>query len=212
MDHKLEKVIEGIQDPIIQGLLRDYFESNEAARIFVEQAVRKGWPVIIDHITFRCMDVEARAKEFLQIGYEYRDEHIEYSDQGWWAKVYRKPGFPSIFIDQAYTDERGEKSLLPHWVAVFGDNVLHHIAVIVQDIEEAIEVMEEAGVEFSGDIVGPRKTRLRQIFSASEVRRGEAYSVLELTERNQYEGFVPEQADGLMQSSIKTKGASNKGK
>ena len=212
MDHKSEKVIEGIQDPTLQGLLREYFESNEAATIFVEQAEQKGWPVIIDHITFRCLDVEERAKKFLQIGYEYRDEHIEYSDQGWWAKVYRRPGFPSIFIDQAYTDERGKKSLLPHWVAVFGDNVLHHIAVIVQDIEEAIKVMEEAGVEFSGDIVGPRETRLRQVFSASEVRKGEAYSVLELTERNQYEGFVPEQADGLMQSSIKTKGASSKGK
>ena len=211
MDQKIEKIITGYQDPTIQGLLKEYFESNEAARIFVDQAGKKGWPVIVDHITFRCMDVEERAKEFLQKGFEYRNELIEYPDQGWWAKVYRKEGYPSIFIDQAYTDEKGKKSLLPHWVSLFGENILHHIAVIVEDIEEAIAVMKEGGVEFSGNIVGPKGTRLRQIFSASEVRKGEAYSVLELTERNQYDGFVPEQADGLMQSSVKTKSSPGKG-
>jgi hypothetical protein len=60
-------------------------------------------------------------------------------------------------------------------------------------------------VEFSGEIVGARGTRLRQIFTAAEQRQGQAYSVLELAERRGYDGFVPEQADGLMQASVKTK-------
>jgi catechol 2,3-dioxygenase-like lactoylglutathione lyase family enzyme len=212
MDQNVEKVIEGIQDPTLQGLLREYFESNEAARIFVEQAARKGWPVILDHMAIRCLNVEQRAGEFVRMGYRYNHELVEYPDQGWWAKVYRKKGFPTLFIDQAYTDHRGEKSILAPWVAAFGDQVLHHLAVRVEDIEQAIEILKAAGVEFSGSIVGPKGTRLRQIFTASEVKKGKAYSVLELTERNQYEGFVPEQADGLMQSSVKTKGASSKGK
>jgi hypothetical protein len=80
--------------------------------------------------------------------------------------------------------------------------VLHHIAIRVPDIEAAKGELEAAGVQFSGAIVGPRGTRLRQIFTAAEVRDGQPFSVLELAERNGYEGFVPEQADGLMQSSI----------
>jgi hypothetical protein len=62
--------------------------------------------------------------------------------------------------------------------------------------------MKAHKVQFAGQIVGKSGTRLRQIFSAAEVRQGKAYSVLELTERNNYEGFVPEQADSLMQSSV----------
>ncbi len=205
MDQKIEKIITENQDPTLRGLLREYFESNEAARIFVDQAEQKGWPVILDHMAIRCLNVEKRAEEFVQMGYRYHDELVEYPDQGWWAKVYRKEGFPTLFIDQAYTDKRGEKSILAPWVGIFGDQVLHHIAVRVEDIEQAIEVLKEAGVEFSGNIVGPKGTRLRQIFTASEVKNDKAYSVLELAERNQYEGFVPEQADGLMQSSVKTK-------
>jgi hypothetical protein len=211
MDKKIEKVLAVIDHPILQGLLREYFESNEAARVYIERAEHAGWPIILDHMTIRCLDVESRAQEFLRIGYTYGGELIEYPDQGWWAKVYRRRGYPTLFIDQAYTDERGKKSLLPHWVEVFGDRVLHHVAVRVQDIEQAMATLKDAGVEFSGEIVGARGTRLRQIFTAAEIRQGEAYLVLELTERNQYEGFVPEQADGLMQSSVKTKGTLGKG-
>lgn len=211
MDPSVESVIASINDSHLHPYLREFFASNEAGRVFVETAGQKGWPAVIDHITIRCVDVEERAREFLEKGYTDGNELIEYPDQGWWAKVYRKPGLPSIFIDQAYTDGRGKKSLLPRWVSLFGDRVLHHVAVKVRDIDEAISVLKEKGVEFSGEVVGPKGTRLRQIFTASEVRNGEAYSVLELTERNDYEGFVPVQADGLMQSSVKTKGSKGTG-
>lgn len=192
-------------DATVQGLVEHYFKENEAARAFAEESGRQGWPVRIDHITIRCMNIDRRADEFLKKGYRYRDELVEYPDQGWWAKIYRREGYPALFIDQAYDDPRGEKSILPHWVKKFGDKLLHHIAVRVDDIERAVAALEKRGIEFSGGIVGGRGTRLRQIFTASEVREGEAYSVLELTERNGYDGFYPEQADSLMQASIKTK-------
>jgi hypothetical protein len=151
--------------------------------------------------------VDVRAREFTDLGFEYHDELIEYPDQGWWAKVYRKAGMPAVFVDQAYDDARGGKSLLPAWVDRFGDQALHHIAIRVPDIEAAKAELERAGIQFSGAIVGARGTRLRQIFTAAEVRYGQPFSVLELAERNGYEGFVPEQADGLMQSSIVKKTA-----
>ncbi|HZR46832.1 MAG TPA: VOC family protein [Candidatus Manganitrophaceae bacterium] len=198
-------VLSSYDDPLVRDLIGRYFDENEAARVFADESERKGWPLVIDHITIRCLNVDRRAEPFLKGGYVYRDEMVEYPDQGWWAKVYRRPGYPALFIDQAYDDPRGEKSIIPEWVKKFGDRSLHHVAVRVDDIEKAVSALEKRGVEFSGSIVGNRGTRLRQIFTASEVRDGSAYSVLELAERNGYDGFYPEQADSLMQASVKKK-------
>jgi hypothetical protein len=201
----IDEILALYPEPLIQRPLADYFRDNEAARRFIEIAATRQWPVIVDHLTIRCLDIERRARPLLAIGYEDRNEVVEYPEQGWWAKVYRKPGYPAMFIDQAYADERGNKSFLPAWVKRFGEDCFHHVAVHVDDIEVVKAAMEAEGVEFSGAIVGPRGTRLRQIFTAAEQREGQAYSVLELAERKNYDGFVPEQADGLMQASVKTK-------
>jgi hypothetical protein len=92
-------------------------------------------------------------------------------------------------------------------VNAFGDKVLHHIAIQVDDIENAIFFLEKQGVEFVGNIVGDRGTDLRQIFSKPETKNGKPYSVLELAERHRgYAGFLPPQAQGLMESTrIKVK-------
>lgn len=210
MDTRVKEIVSRYEEPVIRRLLEEYFANNAAARIYLTIARELHWTATVDHLTIRCWSIERRAREFLALGYRDPGEVIEYPDQGWWAKVYRREGYPALFIDQAYDDERGKKSILPEWVATFGEAVLHHIAVRVPDIEAAKEAMEKKGVEFSGSIVGARKTRLRQIFTAAEVRKGRAYSVLELTERNNYEGFYPEQADSLMQASVKTKSESTR--
>ncbi|MCG3115984.1 MAG: VOC family protein [Candidatus Manganitrophus sp. SA1] len=192
-------------DPMVQKMIETFFDGNEAARVYADECQRRGWPLVIDHITIRCMNVDRRAEPFLKSGYRFEGEVVEYPDQGWWAKVYRRPGYPALFVDQAYEDERGGKSIIPAWVARFSDQVLHHVAVRVSDIDQTVAALQKRGVEFSGAVVGNKGTRLRQIFTASEVREGEAFSVLELTERNGYDGFYPEQADSLMQSSTKTR-------
>ncbi len=188
-------------DPLIDPLLFDYFEGNHAAQVFLEVCQEQGWPVVIDHAALRCMNVEERAKVFLEKGYRFEDEQVEYPDQGWWAKVYRKPGLPVLFVDQAYEGEKGEQSIIPDWVSRFGEQNLHHVAVLVDNIEQAISVMENKKIPFSGAAIGSPGSRLRQIFTAAEVRDGAAYTVLELTERNGYTGFYPDQANALMQSS-----------
>ncbi|OGW62242.1 MAG: hypothetical protein A2638_05140 [Nitrospirae bacterium RIFCSPHIGHO2_01_FULL_66_17] len=188
-------------DPAVSALITRYFRENEAARTALELADRAGRRLVIDHMAIRCHRVDERAGEFMALGYRYRDELIEYPDQGWWAKVYRKEGRPAIFVDQAYEDDRGRESLLRAWVDRFGDRVLHHVAILVPDIDVAKAELERAGVPFSGAIIGAKGTRLRQIFTAAEVQDGAAFSVLELAERHGYDGFVAEQADGLMQSS-----------
>jgi len=196
-----------IKDPL-EKLLHHYTDHfivhNNAAKIIADglRVIGIGFRPIIDHITFRTLDVEDRAKEFLRYGYVYDKKLgvIEY--ENWWAKVYRKPGYPTLFIDQAYKGPRGKGSLIPDWVKTFGDHVLHHIAIQVDDIDQAIYSLERQGVQFAGKVVGDQGTDLRQIFTAPEMKKGKAFSVLELTERHRgYVGFLPPQADGLMEST-----------
>jgi len=157
---------------------------------------------LVDHCTLRTLDVDERAQEALDLGFRY-DEAIGVLEfDKWWAKVYRKPGYPSLFIDQAFSGERGQGSLIPGWVKAHGDQCFHHIAILVEDIELAMTTLKTQNIQFTGNIIGERGTDLRQIFTQPEVRNDEVYSVLELIERhNGYTGFLPPQADGLMEST-----------
>jgi len=87
-------------------------------------------------------------------------------------------------------------------VHTFGDQVFHHVAVRVEDIEKAVERLKKNGVVFAGNIVGPSGGQLRQIFSSPEIVDGQPFTVLELAERHRgYQGFLPPQADSLMKST-----------
>ncbi len=188
-------------DAIIGTMVAEFLAKNRAARVLREalDEVGIGLMPVIDHLTIRTTDIDRRAQEFIALGYTY-DETINFDD--WFAKVYRRPGYPALFVDQAYPDERGKTSIIPGWVKQFGDRVFHHVAVRVEDIERAIEKLKNKGVVFAGEIVGARGGTLRQIFTAPEMVGGHPFSVLELAERHQgYQGFLPPQADSLMKSS-----------
>ncbi|GJL63309.1 MAG: hypothetical protein NPIRA04_19630 [Nitrospirales bacterium] len=183
-------------------LVDDYVSRNHAARLFAKGLNEIGVGVfpVIDHITVRTLHIDQRAEEFLQLGYVY-SETLHYED--WYAKVYRATGYPALFVDQAYEDERGKTSIIPGWVNTFGDRTLHHIAILVQDIEQAIEASQKRGIEFARAVIGERGEDLRQIFTVPEKIEGQPFSVLELTERhNGYQGFSPPQANRLMQSTV----------
>ncbi len=195
-----------IQDANLEQVITDYVDEyvsrNQAAAILRDALEEFGigmFPVL-DHITVRTLAIDIRAEEFLRLGYRY-SETLEYED--WWAKVYRAPGCPALFIDQAYEGSRGQTSIIPAWVRQFGDQTLHHIAVRVTDIERSIERLSSKGLRFAGEIVGERGGDLRQIFSVPEQVEGQAFSVLELAERHRgFQGFSPPQANSLMQSTV----------
>jgi hypothetical protein len=182
-------------------LIEDYVRGNSAART-LRTALNEagvGLRPIVDHLTLRTFDVDRRARAFMALGYRY-DETLEYDD--WFAKVYRCEGFPALFVDQAYPDARGRDCPIVPWVERFGDAVLHHAAILVEDIDIAVSRLRGRGVEFAGEVVGPPGAALRQIFSLPEIRDGAPFSVLELTERHHgYRGFSPPQANALMQST-----------
>ncbi|RMH08197.1 MAG: hypothetical protein D6704_03600 [Nitrospirae bacterium] len=190
-------------EALVDRLLQDYLARNHAARVIKTMLDHAGIGLkpVLDHITIRTYQIDERAKEFEALGYCYT-EILEYTD--WYAKVYRAPGFPTLFIDQAYADRRGEKNVIPRWVDKFGDRTLHHVAVLVEDIERAVRRLEQEGVRFAGSIVGEKGAVLRQIFTAPELVEETPFSVLELTERHAgYQGFSPPQAHALMQSTVK---------
>lgn len=188
-------------DRLIERMIADYVAHNQAARVLKAMLDDSGvglYPVV-DHVTLRTIDIDRRAEQFVALGYAY-DETLTYDD--WYAKVYRKAGYPALFVDQAYPDERGRTSIIPGWVKNFGDRVFHHIAVRVEDIEKAVQQLSKKGVVFAGKIVGAPGGQLRQIFSAPETVDGQPFSVLELAERHRgYQGFLPPQADSLMRST-----------
>ena len=200
-------VLKGSNDPLeklIRMYVDDFVAHNRAAHEVATglRVLGIGFRPVVDHITFRTLNVDHRAKEFLKYGYEYDAKLgvIEYDN--WWARVYRKSGYPAIFIDQAFDGPRGKKALIPGWVKKFGDKVLHHVAIQVDDIESAIFYLEKQGIPMAGKVVGDKGTDLRQIFTQPEMIKGQAFSVLELAERHRgYSGFLPPQADGLMEST-----------
>jgi hypothetical protein len=189
-------------EQVITRYIQEYTAGNKAAAIVSDALEELGiglFPVV-DHITVRTLSIDLRAEEFLLLGYAY-SETLKYDD--WWAKVYRVPGCPALFVDQAYDDERGKTSIIPAWVHQFGDRTLHHIAVRVADIETSIQRLTAKGVKFAGQIVGERGGDLRQIFTVPEQVNGHAFSVLELAERHRgFQGFSPPQANSLMQSTM----------
>jgi len=195
MDRNLEL------DRVMANMINEYLRRNSAATVLKQllDDVGIGFAPVIDHVTLRTMGIDRRAEPFVALGYAY-DETLQFDD--WYAKVYRKTGYPALFVDQAYPDERGKTSIIPGWVQRFGEQAFHHIAVRVADIEQAIDRLKSHGVVFAGKIVGDRGGPLRQIFSAPEMVDGQPFSVLELAERHRgYQGFLPPQADSLMKAS-----------
>ncbi|MEC4890803.1 MAG: VOC family protein [Nitrospira sp.] len=188
-------------DQLMDKMVSEYVAHNKAATVLkaLLDEAGVGLAPVVDHVTIRTLDIDRGAAPFAALGYAY-DETLQYDD--WYAKVYRKPGYPALFVDQAYPDERGKTSIIPGWVKKFGDQVFHHVAVRVEDIEQAIDRLKKEGVVFAGSIVGARGGQLRQIFSSPEMVDGQPFSVLELAERHRgYQGFSPPQADSLMKST-----------
>jgi len=188
-------------DGLLERMVTEYVARNRAAKILkaLLDDAGVGFFPVVDHLTLRTLDIDRRAEQFVTLGYAF-DETLQYDD--WYAKVYRKVGYPALFVDQAYGDDRGKSSIIPGWVKTFGDQVFHHIAIRVEDIDKAVERLKKNGVVFAGKIVGAAGGQLRQIFSSPEMVDGQPFTVLELAERHRgYLGFLPPQADSLMKSS-----------
>lgn len=180
-------------DAVIWDYIDRYISGNRAARK-VREALDDlgiGLRPVLDHLSIRTLNIQERALEFEALGFAFDDNLGVMERDFWWAKVYRKPGFPAIYLDQAFADQRGAESEIPRWVEKFTDGTLHHIAINVDHIEHAVERFKALGLSFAGEIVGEPGSEYRQIYTEPEMIDGMAFTTLELIERRWgYIGFL----------------------
>ncbi|MBN1688738.1 MAG: hypothetical protein JW893_06520 [Candidatus Omnitrophica bacterium] len=172
-------------DQKLEGYIRDFLKENRAGRILARGLEVLGvglWPVI-DHLAFCCLSVEQRAKEFLDLGYRFDEETNVLQGRNWWAKIFKKPGYPAVLLCQAYEDERVKQSPIPAWVDAFGEKMVHCLAVHVENAENAVFYLEKQGIPFSHHIVGDQGSKLRQVLSVPEKKNGMVYCTLQFVER-----------------------------
>ena len=150
-------------DDLMERMVANYLARNRAATVLkaMLDETGVGFSPLIDHVTIRTFDIDRGAEPFVSLGYAY-EETLQYAD--WYAKVYRKPGYPALFVDQAYSDVRGITRIIPVSVNISGDKVFHHVAARVEDIDHAVARLKQKGVVFAGNIVGAPGDHLRQLF------------------------------------------------
>ena len=185
----------GSEDPLekkIHSYLEEFIAGNAAAGVVAAglRVVGIGLRPVIDHIAFRTLDVEKKAKEFLDFGYALDKKLgvIEYQRD--WAKAYRKTGYPALLLVQPFDGARGKESIIPSWVKTFGEKNLHHAAIQVDDIEKAVFYLEKQSVKMGGSIHGDHGADFRKIFIQPEIKKAKEFTILELVERHRgYSGF-----------------------
>ena len=194
-----------VGDPL-EKLLRTYLEEfvsgNHAAHVVAQglHVIGVGFRPLLDHLTFRTLHVDERAGEFEELGYAWDTGLGVMQYDSWQTKVYRKAGYPALLLDQPLDGDKGRMSLIPEWVRTFGDKTLHHVAILVDNINEAVFYLEKQGIPFTGKVAGLGGSNLRQTFSVPEMKDGKVFSVLELVERHEGDtGFLPHQAAGIME-------------
>jgi hypothetical protein len=180
-------------DAVIWDYIDRYVRGNRAASVLRDalENLGVGLRPVLDHLSIRTLDVQERALEFEAMGFAYDDNLGVMERDSWWAKAYRKPGFPAIYLDQAFPDARGAESEIPAWVAKYTDGTLHHIAINVGSIEDAVERLAKLGLAFAGEIIGEPQSEYRQIYTEPEMIDGAPFTTLELVERRWgYTGFL----------------------
>lgn len=178
---------------VINNYVSTFLESNASARVIRDRLAASGVGLrpVIDHISFRTMLVHERAREFEALGFSFDDTIGVVERDDFWYKVYRKPGFPAVLIQQAFEDARGAHSPIPAWVERFTDGQLHHIAIAVDRLEHAVATLGEAGLSFVGQIVGDTDSEFRHIYARPDIVDGLPATVLELVERHWgFTGFL----------------------
>jgi catechol 2,3-dioxygenase-like lactoylglutathione lyase family enzyme len=180
-------------ESVIQDYVERYLRTNGAATTVrdVLEASGIGLRPVLDHCSIMTRDVQERALEFEALGFSYDDRLGVIERDTWWGKVYRKPGYPAMYLIQDYDDDRSRLSPIPGWVDRHTDAQLHHIAISVDQIEHAVAKLAPLGVVFQGEIAGDPGSEFRQIYTDPEIVDGVAGSVLELVERRWgYMGFL----------------------
>lgn len=210
-----------------RSLVRRYLQSNGPACWYIEHHSE----VCIDHITPRTrMLPSKKAGPFIAAGWTKRADYA-YPEDGWIAEVYAHPDSqqPVAFVDSGKLLENGKPDpnhLISRWVLEFPEYsptnfLLHHIAVRVDEIYDAVREMESVGFPFARRansalaILSGYGGRLQQIFSQPEMlygiksKRMVVGTVFELIQRdpslNAWDFIKAQASELMMKQSVKTR-------
>lgn len=117
----------------------------------------------LDHIAFRVADVKPVVDFYVNtLGFRIVQEMgLDIGGSKALSNVLNLPGTPFyIFVDQGLD----EKNLITQWVRKNGSG-LHHMAYLVDDIEDAAAELKNRGMVFTTDAVVDTGGGLKQLFT-----------------------------------------------
>ena len=96
----------------------------------------------------------------------------------------------------------GKTSIIPRWVAAFGDQVFHHVAVRVEDIDRAVARLKSNGWNLPAPSSAPPAGNCAPDFFGTGTREWPAvHGPRAGGAAPGLPGFLPPQADSLMKST-----------
>ncbi|MFA6600299.1 MAG: VOC family protein [Candidatus Omnitrophota bacterium] len=187
-------------EALARAVIDRFVEHNRAAKVIANdlRVIGVGLRPVVDHLAFFTANIHKRAAEFTACGYAPKGSGGSMKGSCWHARVYARPGYPSVML---FEPAAGSKGCVEKWLHAFGEEVPHHLAVKVDNLENAIFYLEKQGIPFAGSALGSKDAKLRQIFASPDMKDRRPYTVLELTERHGgYEGFVEAHTCDLLKS------------
>ena len=96
-------------DVFFADYISRFLSENEAALYIANELsnCRVGLMPLIDHCTLRSLDVDKRAEDLFPLGFSHDQTLSTLEFDNWWTKVYRKPRYSSLFVEQAFKSKRG---------------------------------------------------------------------------------------------------------
>ena len=154
----------------------------------------------LDHIAYRVADRD-QTVDFLQtlagysIGAEFQINFNDGTSADCKALLPSNESSPEVFVSEGTPE-----SIVDVWVKEReGTGGIHHIAYTTDDIDKAVEVWREKGVDFLTDvIIDCPDDNLRQIFTKPQDLLGGI--IIELIERGD-KGFCQNSVKNLMEST-----------
>ena len=141
----------------------------------------------IDHVALAVSDLEGAVRTLKSFGFnEEERREIKGAATGMTSSVMIAGGVKIVILQGI-----GAESQISRFIERYGVGV-HHLAVLVDDLQDAYQQLQAAGLDFQTDLIGGED--LIQCF----VKRDEGLGIMiELIERKKAEGFTDKNVSEL---------------
>ena len=151
----------------------------------------------LDHIAFRVADIRPVVDFYVEtMGFQVVQEmQMDIAVSKAFSNVLNLPGQPFfIFVDQGVEED----NIITRWVKDHGPG-LHHMAYLVDDIDNAAEILRRQGMKFTTEEVIDTGGGLRQLFSLPNSDTGLITEIIQREREGLF--FVQENVVKLIEST-----------